>query len=315
MLGQKKPRAFLSHLRIPSVKENEPSRQSVANENLPLEKAPDVVAWSQTVPRLRFQQTLAPGRAWGVSPMILPMIRGLRLPARLFCIAYVHAAAPTEYPAMTTDSISDLVEALLASGLLTDEQQRELAPDHLSSLPDARSLLNALVERGWLSIFQADEVIAGRARELVLGQYVLLDRLGEGGMGQVFKARHQMMNRTVALKIIRPDRLMYLEPDRKQSDRHGYRKKRERPLSIGPLDSSLPPPCQAEQNKRQRGSSGFGEEREHESHKRQDIPPPIPVLLKFQVPEQRQQVKNHRQCVLALADPGDRFNIDRMYGE
>jgi serine/threonine-protein kinase len=140
--------------------------------------------------------------------MILPMIRGLRLPARLFCIAYVHAAAPTEYPAMTTDSISDLVEALLASGLLTDEQQRELAPDHLSSLPDARSLLNALVERGWLSIFQADEVIAGRARELVLGQYVLLDRLGEGGMGQVFKARHQMMNRTVALKIIRPDRLI-----------------------------------------------------------------------------------------------------------
>lgn len=35
-----------------------------------------------------------------------------------------------------------------------------------------------------------------------LGQYELLDKLGEGGMGQVFKARHVLMNRVVALKVI-----------------------------------------------------------------------------------------------------------------
>jgi hypothetical protein len=39
----------------------------------------------------------------------------------------------------------------------------------------------------------------------VLGQYRLLEQLGEGGMGQVFKAVHTLMDRTVAVKFIRPD--------------------------------------------------------------------------------------------------------------
>jgi serine/threonine protein kinase len=37
-----------------------------------------------------------------------------------------------------------------------------------------------------------------------LGQYQLLEALGSGGMGQVFKARHRLMDRTVALKVIHP---------------------------------------------------------------------------------------------------------------
>jgi serine/threonine protein kinase len=35
-----------------------------------------------------------------------------------------------------------------------------------------------------------------------LGQYELLDKVGEGGMGQVYKARHRLMNQTVAVKLI-----------------------------------------------------------------------------------------------------------------
>src|SRR6185369_8400922 len=37
--------------------------------------------------------------------------------------------------------------------------------------------------------------------------YTVLERLGEGGAGQVFKARHQKMNRIVALKVIRQELL------------------------------------------------------------------------------------------------------------
>src|SRR5262249_15065938 len=42
---------------------------------------------------------------------------------------------------------------------------------------------------------------------LVLGPYILLERLGEGGMGQVFKARNRKLGMIVALKVIRKERL------------------------------------------------------------------------------------------------------------
>ena len=65
----------------------------------------------------------------------------------------------------------------------------------------------ALVEAEVLTAFQAAEVEAGRADGLVVGFYVLLDKIGEGGMGEVFRARHRGTGQVVALKRIHSRRL------------------------------------------------------------------------------------------------------------
>jgi serine/threonine-protein kinase len=107
---------------------------------------------------------------------------------------------------MSVGSVLNFVDAI--------RQNRVLEPDKLDELsrlqpsfPDPRQLAKHLLQRGWLTPYQINQLMAGRGSDLSLGQYVVLERLGEGGMGQVFKARHRRMDRTVAIKVIRKDHL------------------------------------------------------------------------------------------------------------
>jgi serine/threonine-protein kinase len=104
-------------------------------------------------------------------------------------------------------TFSDLVGALRAGSLLTSAQVDVLARELLPRFPDPRALARELVRREWLTPFQINQLFLGRGDDLFLGPYLLLERLGEGGMGQVFKAIHRKMNRVAALKVIRRDKL------------------------------------------------------------------------------------------------------------
>lgn len=71
-----------------------------------------------------------------------------------------------------------------------------------ASPKDAEELALELVRKKKLTKFQAEEVSKGKGKALVLGNYVLMEKIGAGGMGQVFKARHRRMDRLVAVKLL-----------------------------------------------------------------------------------------------------------------
>lgn len=96
-------------------------------------------------------------------------------------------------------------QRVIESGLVSAQELEAV----LTTLPedkigDVKHLATLLVRQRKLTRFQAREIYAARHKSLVLGNYVVTDKLGDGGMGVVVKARHRRMDRTVALKVLSP---------------------------------------------------------------------------------------------------------------
>ncbi|MFA6046878.1 MAG: protein kinase, partial [Phycisphaerales bacterium] len=101
-------------------------------------------------------------------------------------------------------SLDQFVQGLSQSGLLSAAEVKTF----LEGLPppsrpsDGDTLAQLLVQSGKLTRYQAAAASQGKAKNLVFDEYVILDKLGQGGMGVVLKAKHRRMDRLVAVKML-----------------------------------------------------------------------------------------------------------------
>lgn len=101
-------------------------------------------------------------------------------------------------------SAEEFIQGLTTSGLMTTEEVHAflvtLPP--LSEQPSVKQLAAELVRRNRLTKYQAGRIAMGRPQGLVLGKYIIQDKIGEGGMGEVFVAEHRRMKRPVVVKVL-----------------------------------------------------------------------------------------------------------------
>jgi serine/threonine protein kinase len=106
-------------------------------------------------------------------------------------------------PAPTTvDEFVDLVRksAVLEDGRLnTYVQKIKSDPATPKALSDIAGIF---VRDGLITFFQAEQFLQGKWKRFSIGKYKVLEKLGSGGMGQVFLCEHKLMRRRVAVKVL-----------------------------------------------------------------------------------------------------------------
>ena len=98
-----------------------------------------------------------------------------------------------------------LLSWLLDNLIVLPEEWDELSArdrEELAAITQPDPLLTRLVQRHLMTPFQADAIRDGSGDDLILGHYRLLDLLGQGGMGTVYRAEHLQLRRQVALKVM-----------------------------------------------------------------------------------------------------------------
>jgi serine/threonine-protein kinase len=99
---------------------------------------------------------------------------------------------------------------LRRSNLIDRGQLDQVVGEFLQANPRAEpaALAEYLVAQGLVSQFQADRLLQGKTQGFVLGPYTLIDALGAGSMGTVYKAQSKTDSNWYAVKVL-PRRSMW----------------------------------------------------------------------------------------------------------
>lgn len=97
------------------------------------------------------------------------------------------------------ESAQKVLHELTAAGLLSSDHATQYG-EELDTGADA--LLSKLEQDGHITAYQAEKFKEGKASDIYFGDYVVIDKLGQGGMGTVLLAKHRRMDRQVAIKVL-----------------------------------------------------------------------------------------------------------------
>jgi formylglycine-generating enzyme required for sulfatase activity/predicted Ser/Thr protein kinase len=103
-------------------------------------------------------------------------------------------------------------------GLVGSDILQAFTPESWSGEAGARALADEMVQCGGLTRYQADEILAGRASRLRVKDIVIVSKIGDGGMGDVYRGRHVGDGRELAIKQI-AIRLDHAEDFRRRFER------------------------------------------------------------------------------------------------
>ena len=175
-----------------------------------LERYPDL-GTHETLDPLLIEEEFRVRNQWGDRPLVEDFLTRFPLHAasmhqQLTAIrADIGQHAANDSSEQKSITVEEFLKRIADCGLFAAESLQQLTSRLKSQEPFAngRDVGNWLVNQKHIAQGQLEILLKGIDCPLVLGSYEILDEIGAGGMGQVYKARHREMNREVALKTLK----------------------------------------------------------------------------------------------------------------